>query len=65
MDISLPYNGTLTAQQFLFYEMKIVSKQYLKQKPIEEIIAYIKGDNFFQYPTERMVIRIARACHML
>jgi hypothetical protein len=63
MDISMPYNGTLTAEQFLFYEMRIVSKQYLEQKPIEEIIAYIKQDNLFQYPTERMVIRIARACH--
>jgi len=63
MDTSMPYNGTLTAEQFLFYEMRIVSKQYLEQKPIEDIIAYIKRDNLFQYPTERMVIRIARACH--
>ena len=63
MDINMPYNGTLTAEQFLFYEMRIVSKQYLEQKPIEEIIAHIKRDNLFQYPTERMVIRIARACH--
>lgn len=62
MNISMPYNGTLTAEQFLFYEMRIVSKQYLEQKPIEEIIGYIKRDNLFQYPTERMVIRIARAC---
>nr|WP_292597229.1 DUF1819 family protein [Mesotoga sp. UBA6090] len=61
-NISMPYNGTLTAEQFLFYEMRIVSKQYLEQKPIEEIIAYIKRGNLFQYPTERMVIRIARAC---
>lgn len=59
----MSYNGTLTAEQFLFYEMRIVSKQYLEDKPIEEIIAHIKRDNLFQYPTERMVIRIARACH--
>jgi hypothetical protein len=59
----MPYNGTITAEQFLFYEMRIVSKQYLEQKPIEEIIEYIKRDNLFQYPTERMVIRIARACY--
>jgi len=63
MDISMPYNGTLTAEQFLFYEMRIVSKQYLEQKPIEEIIAFIKRDNLFQYPTERMIIRIARSCY--
>ena len=63
MDINMPYNGTLTAEQFLFYEMRIVSKQYLEQKPIEEIVAFIKRDNLFQYPTERMIIRIARACY--
>ena len=43
--------------------MRIVSKQYLENKSIEEIIEYIKRDNLFQYPTERMIIRIARACH--
>ena len=59
----MPYNGTLTAEQFLFYEMRIVSKQYLEIKSIEDIITYIKRDNLFQFPTERMVIRIARACH--
>ena len=63
MDIFMPYNGTLTAEQFLFYEMRIVSKQYLENKSIEEIIEYIKRDNLFQYPTERMIIRIARSCY--
>jgi hypothetical protein len=63
MDISMPYNGTLTAEQFLFYEMRIVSKQYLEGKSIEEIIEYIKRDNLFQYPTERKISRLARACY--
>jgi hypothetical protein len=60
---SKPYNGTLTAEQFLFYEMRIVSKQYLEGKSVEDVIENIKRDNLFQYPTERMVIRIARACY--
>jgi hypothetical protein len=63
MDIIMPYNGTLTAEQFLFYEMRIVSKQYFQNKSIEEIIAYIKQDNLFQYPTERQVSRLTRACY--
>lgn len=63
MDISMPYNGSLTSEQFLFYEMRIVSKQYLEGKPIEDIIEYIKRDNLFQYPTERKVSKLARACH--
>lgn len=58
----MPYNGTLTAEQFLFYEIRIVSRQYLEGKSIDEIIEYIKRDNLFQYPTEREVSRLTRAC---
>lgn len=63
MNISMPYNGNLTAEQFLFYEMRIVSKQYVEGKPIDEIIEYIKQDNLFQYPTERQISRLTRACY--
>ena len=63
MDISMPYNGCLTAEQFLFYEIRIVSKQYLENKSVENIIEYVKRDNLFQYPTERMINRLARACY--
>lgn len=62
MDVNMPYNGSLTAEQFLFYEMRIIAKQYLEGKPIEEIIVYIKRDNLFQYPTERKISKLARAC---
>jgi len=60
---NMSYNGGLTAEQFLFYEIRIVSKLYLDGKPIEEIIYLIKKDNLFQYPTEREVARLARACY--
>ena len=59
----MPYNGGLTAEQFLFYEIRIVSKQHLAGKSIDEIIEYIKRDNLFQYPTERKISKLARACH--
>ena len=59
----MPYNGGLTAEQFLFYEIRIVSKQYLDGKSIDEIIESIKRDNLFQYPTERKISKLARACH--
>ncbi|MEX1030001.1 MAG: DUF1819 family protein [Paenibacillaceae bacterium] len=62
MDVNMPYNGSLTAEQFLFYEMRIVSKQYLEGKSIDEIIKYITRDNLFQYPTERKISKLARAC---
>ena len=60
---TMSYNGSLTAEQFLFYEMRILSKQYLEQKSMEEILASIKRDNLFQYPTERQVSRLTRACY--
>ena len=63
MDTSMPYNGCLTAEQFLFYEMRIVSKQYLEGRAVEDIIEYVKRDNLFQYPTERMINRLTRACY--
>lgn len=63
MDLTCPYNGGLTAEQFLFYEIRIASKLYLDGKKIEEAISIIRKDNLFQYPTERQVARLARACY--
>jgi len=63
MDRNLKYNGGLTAEQFLFYEIRIVSKLYLEGKSVYEIIEHIKSDNLFQYPTEREISRLARACY--
>jgi len=63
MKCNLKYNGELTAEQFLFYEMRIVSKLYLEGKSVDEIIEVVKKDNLFQYPTERKISKLSRACH--
>lgn len=57
------YNGSLTAEQFLFYEIRIASKFYIEGVPIEKAADIIKKENLFQYPTERQVSRLARACY--
>lgn len=57
------YNGSLTAEQFLFYEIRITAKMYLEGKTIDDAIEIIKNDNLFQYPTERQVSRLTRACY--
>lgn len=57
------YNGSLTSEQFLFYEMRIASKFYLGGVPVEEAAAEIRAGNLFQYPTERKVTRMVRACY--
>ncbi len=63
MDTTHSYNGSLTAEQFLFYEMRIASKMYLEGIKVEDAVKQIKKDNLFQYPTERQVSRLTRACY--
>lgn len=63
MDNTHLYNGSLTAEQFLFYEIRIVAKMYLDGKKTNEAIEEVKRDNLFQYPTERQVSRLTRACY--
>ena len=58
-----PYSGSLTAEQFLFYEIRIASKLYAQGVSVDEAISRIKADNLFQYPTEREVARMTRACY--
>lgn len=42
MERSLIYNGTITAEQFLFYEIRIASKYYLDGISVENAIEEIK-----------------------
>jgi hypothetical protein len=63
MGMSANYNGGLTAEQFLFYEIRIVAKLYDEGKSVDEVIEIVKRDNLFQYPTERQTGRMARACY--
>lgn len=58
-----PYSGSLTAEQFLFYEIRIASKLYIQGIRIDEAISRIKKDNLFQYPTERQISRMTKACY--
>lgn len=63
MTHSQKYNGGLTREQFLFYEMRITAKFYLDGLSVTEAISRIKENNLFQYPTERMFSSITRACY--
>jgi hypothetical protein len=56
------YNGSLAAEQFLFYEIRIVAPLRLDKVALDDAIEKIKRDNLFQYPTERQVARMTRAC---
>lgn len=60
---SYEYNGGLTAEKFLFHEIRIVAQMYLDNKSGEEIIQLVSQDNLFQYPTEREIKRLTKACY--
>ena len=57
------YSGAITAEQFLFHEIRIASKFYLDGTSVEDAIEEIKKNNLFQYPTERLVARMMRCCY--
>lgn len=52
----------ITREQFLLREMRIACELRESGLGDDEIVARIAGENLFQYPTERTVARIARAC---
>lgn len=61
---SSPYKGSaqITREQFLFYEMRTTAKLICEGLEENEIIDRIVEDNLFQYPTEKSIRRMAKAC---
>lgn len=49
------YNGSLTREQFMFREMRMVAQLYKKGQNTSQIIESVMNENLFQYPTEREV----------
>ena len=62
MKKSSPYNGSLTREQFLYYEMRTTAKLLSEGMTDEEAIAAIVRDNLFQYPTEKSIKKLTSAC---
>lgn len=62
MDSSYPYIASLTREPFLFFEMRTTAKLMVGGLSDEEIIEKICGQNLFQYPTEKSITRMAKAC---
>ncbi len=57
-----PYTAVLTREQFLFYEVRTTAKLICEGLQDTEVIERIVNDNLFQYPTEKMIRRMARTC---
>lgn len=60
---SMTYNGALTREQFLFYEIRIAARFFMQGVTLDDAIQTITVQNLFQFPTEREVRSIARACY--
>ena len=57
-----PYNGGLTREQFLFYEMRTTAKLISDGLSDHEVIEKIVADNLFQFPTEKSIRNLAGVC---
>lgn len=62
MNSTYPYIASLTREPFLFYEMRTTAKLLNSGLNDEETVAQITTDNLFQYPTEKSIARMAKAC---
>lgn len=58
----LSYIASLTREPFLFYEMRTTAKLLCEGISEEDAVRRIVEENLFQYPTERSLAQIARAC---
>lgn len=56
------YNGGLTREQFLFFEIRTVASLLTRGLTREETLKRIREENLFQFPTERMISSIAGTC---
>lgn len=59
---STKYNGNLTSEQFLFDEMRVTAKLLSAGLSDNEVIEQIIKDNLFQFPTEKKIKTLAKAC---
>lgn len=59
-----PYNGSgsLTREQFLFYEMRATAKLLVDGMTDKEVIEKIMSENLFQYPTEKSIRGMVNTC---
>ena len=62
MNSTYPYIASLTREPFLFYEMRTTAKLLTSGLSAEDAVAQIAAENLFQYPTEKSITRMAKAC---
>lgn len=56
------YNGGITREQFLFYEMRSTCQLIVQGYSKEEALKKILDENLYQFPTEKTIKTIAQGC---
>lgn len=57
------YSASITREQFLFKENRIVAALILEGKTFDEILEQCTDENLFQLPTQKSIRSIALACY--
>lgn len=56
------YRASLTREQFLFYEMRVVARLRTQGMSVDSSLNNVMEENLFQFPTERMIASIFQSC---
>ena len=56
------YGGMITREQFCFFETRTIARLICEEKTEKDIMEEVVRDNLFQYPTERTIKSVAKAC---
>lgn len=62
MSTNVSYNASLTREPFLFYEMRTAARLLAVGVTAKDAVEQIVQENLFQYPTEKLIKRMAMAC---
>ncbi len=57
-----PYSAVITRERFLFHEVRTTAGLLMEGLSEDEAVKKIIDENLFQYPTEKSLTRMARAC---
>ena len=56
------YRASLTREQFLFYEMRLVARLRTQGESADSSLKKVMEENLFQFPTERMIASLFQSC---
>lgn len=59
---SKSYIASITREPFMFHEMRVTANLMSEGMPDEQVLSEILENNLFQFPTERSIKQLSRAC---